>query len=129
MFEEGVSYTREDIHAQVGGSVRSYLPHVGGRVVAACLRLDTNPDAPSVILAGTGEGIEYAAELLVTRGTPVPAFIKRGTGEWEYVGEYAVHQSSQDATELGAQARRSGRDNLTRVIHMVKAPAGAAGKF
>jgi hypothetical protein len=63
MFELGVSYTREQIHAQLGRSLQSYLPHVGGRVVAACLRLDTNPDAPAVILVGMGDGIEHAAEL------------------------------------------------------------------
>lgn len=123
MFERGVSYTREEIHARVGGSVRSYLPHVGGRVVAACLRLDTNPDAPSVILVGTGEGIEHAAELLVAQRNPVPTFLKRAVGVWEYVGEYAATGSSQEATELAAQARRSGRDDITRVIYMAPARA------
>src|SRR5437899_2659620 len=112
MFEHGVSYTRDQIHAQVGGSKESFLPHVGGRVVAACLRQDYNPDAPTVILVGTGEGIERAAELLVAQRSPVPTFIKQGTGDWEYVGDFAVERSSQDAGELQAQARRSGRDDI-----------------
>lgn len=122
MFERGVLYTRDDIHAQVGGSVQSYLPHIGGRVVAACLRLDTNPDAPSIILAGTGEGIEQAADLLVAQHTPVPTFLKRAVGEWEYVGEYAATGSSQDAAELAAQAQRAGRNDITRVIYLKPAP-------
>jgi len=45
MFKNGVSDTRGEIHAVEGGDLASYLPHVGGRVVAACLRLDTNPSA------------------------------------------------------------------------------------
>jgi len=118
MFKLGVSYTREEIHAQVGGSLQSYLPHVGGRVVAACLRLDTNPDAPTVILAGMGDRVQHAAELLVAQHAPVPTFLKRAAGNWEYVGEFNVQRWSQDAADLAEQAHWSGRDNLTRVIHM-----------
>jgi hypothetical protein len=126
MFEKGVSYTREEIHACVGGNLQSFLPRVGRRVVAACLRRDYNPDAPSVILAGAGEGIEQAAEMLIAQRTPVPTFLKQGTSDWEYVGEYAVERSSQDAAELAAQAQRSGRDDITRVLYMVPVPATAA---
>ena len=128
MFEQDVSYTREEIHTEVGGSMQSFLPHVGGRVVAACLRRDYNPDAPAVVLVGTGEGIEQAADMLVAQRSPVPTFIKQGTDGWEYVGEFAAERSSQDATDLAAQARRSGREDITRVIYMVLSPAQLQGK-
>lgn len=119
MFELGTTYTREEIHAQVRGNLRSYLPHVGGRVVAACLRLDMNPDAPCVILVGDGEGIEHAADLLKNQRESVPTFLKRGAGEWEYVGEFVAHRYSHDPEEIAAQALRSGRSNITLVIHMM----------
>ncbi len=122
MFEHGISYTREQIHAQVGGNMQSFLPHVDGRVVAACLRLDYDPDAPAVLLVGAGKGIEQAADILVAQRSPVPVFLKLGTGDWKYVGEYAVERSSQDAADLAAQAKRSGRDDVTRVIYMVPSP-------
>lgn len=122
MFEHGVSYTRKQIHAQVGGSLQSFLPHVGGRVVAACLRPDYDPDAPTVLLVGEGEGIEQAADMLVAQRSPVPMFLKLGTGDWKYVGEYAVERSSQDAADLAAQGQRSGRGDITRVIYMVPSP-------
>jgi hypothetical protein len=118
MFENGKTYTREDIHRQLGGDVQSYLPHVGGQVVAACLRPDTNPDAPRVILPGTGEGIERSADLLVGQKTPVPTFLKRRSGEWEYVGDFVVERWSQDSAELAEHSRRSGRNDISRVIHM-----------
>jgi hypothetical protein len=102
--------------------MQSFLPHVGGRAVAACLRRDYNPDAPAVVLVGAGEGIEQAADMLVAQRSPVPTFLKLGTGDWEYVGEYTVERSSQDAADLAAQARRSGRDDITRVIYMVPSP-------
>jgi hypothetical protein len=118
MFERGTLYTRGEINARLGGSVQSYLPHIGGIVRAACLRLDTNPDAPRIILAGTGTGIEYAAEILIAQRTEVPMFLKRDINEWEYVGDYTVDRWSRDGAELAAQAKRSGRTDITRVIYM-----------
>ena len=127
IFTPGKSYTREEIHDKVGGDLESYLPNVGGLVVAACLRLDTNPHAPDVILVGTGPGIEGAADMLIAQQTPVPTFLKRGPGKWEYCGDYAVERWSTDAAELAAQAARSGRDDITRIIQMVKASTPASG--
>ena len=120
MLELGVSYSRKEIHAQLGGSLQGYLPHVGKRVVAACLRHDTNPHAPFVILVGTGEGIQQAADWLCHQEMPVPTFIKRGTGKWDYVGNFKVERWSKDGFELNEQADRSGRNNITQVIHMAQ---------
>jgi hypothetical protein len=120
MFRIGGRYTRREIHAELGGSIQSYLPHREGRVVAACLRLDTNPDAPNVILPGRGEGIEHAADMLTNQDSPVPTFLKRSGGAWEYVGDYAVSSSSSDPAEIERHAGRSGRVDITRVIQMVK---------
>lgn len=118
MFERGKLYSRRDIHDQVGGSVQTFLPHVEGRVVAACLRADTNPDAPKVILPGKGSGIEHAAELLAEQQTPVPTFLRRAPAQWEYVGDYRVESCSRDLEEIARHARRSGRSDVTMVIRM-----------
>src|SRR6266545_1901654 len=96
MFRIGRAYTRPQIHSLVGGSLRSYLPHVRGQVVAACLRLDTNPAAPAVILPGRGPGIEAAADLLISQTTSVPTFLKRAPCAWEYVGEFLPARWSRD---------------------------------
>jgi hypothetical protein len=121
MFRHGATYTRRQVHDAVGGDLQSYLPHVDGRVVAACLRLDTNPDAPAVILAGRGAWIERSADLLVAERTAVPTFIKRGTDRWEYVGDYVAVRQSRAADEIADHARRSGRRDISCVIHMAKA--------
>jgi hypothetical protein len=121
MFEHGATYTREAIHAQVGGSLQSYLPHVGDRIVAACLRTDVNPDAPAIILVGDGDEVERAAEMLTGQRTSVPTFLKRETKEWEYVGEFVADSWSRDPGEISVQRQRSGRRTITMVIHMVPA--------
>jgi hypothetical protein len=121
MFELKRNYTREQIHALVRGNLQSYLPNVDGRVVAACLRLDMDPDAPRVILVGEGEGIVRAAALLRGQREPVPTFLKRGTREWEYVGEFVAQRCSIDSDEIATQSQRSGRCDITMVIHMIPA--------
>jgi hypothetical protein len=122
MFQLGSVYTRQQIHDRVGGNLQSFLPDKDGRVVAACLRLDRNPDAPGVILAGEGEGIERAAELLAGQRESLPTFLKRRIGEWEYVGQFVVQRCSHDPEEISAHSRASGRSDIILVIHMV--PAG-----
>jgi hypothetical protein len=102
----------------VGGSIQSYLPTLNGRVVAACLRTDTNPDAPDVILPGRGPDIEAAADLLVAVREPVPTFIKRRANDWEYVGMFRPRRRSIDLAEIAAYARRAGRTDVSSIIWM-----------
>jgi hypothetical protein len=40
------SYTRDQIHEEVGGEKVSYLPQKEGRVVCGCFSPDSNPEAP-----------------------------------------------------------------------------------
>jgi hypothetical protein len=55
VFVLGKKYSRNTIHEEVGGgSKQAYLLNIGGKVLCACLRLDTNPDAPKIILPGMG---------------------------------------------------------------------------
>jgi hypothetical protein len=120
MFKIGVSYTPREISRAVGGDLQSYLPHVGGTVVAARLRLALNPDAPDIILPGTGPMIQQSAEWLVNQGSPVPTFIKRAPGQFEFVGEYGAARMSRDPAEIAVHARRTGRRDITSVIHMAR---------
>jgi transcriptional regulator with XRE-family HTH domain len=126
MFELGTMYTRKKIADLVGGGDHeSYLPNLNGRVLAACLRLDQNPGAPYIILPASGDRRERAAELLTRQREPVPMFLKRGTDEWEYIGDFVAQRCSRDREELAAQKRMSGRDDILMVIHMVPARASA----
>jgi hypothetical protein len=82
--------------------------------------LDTNPDAPRVILVGDGEDIMRSAELLCHQTSPIPTFVKRAPHEWEYLGEYVAERWSSEPDELWKQQERSGRYDLTRVIFLAE---------
>jgi len=63
----GKEFTRIEIHNRVGGSQQSYLPDLGGRIVAACLKLEHNSDAPNVIICGNGPKIAKTGEFLANQ--------------------------------------------------------------
>jgi len=58
MFEIGESYTRKQIHDQLGCSIQIFLPTVDGEVVCACLSRNKNPNgegAPRGSVVAPGE--------------------------------------------------------------------------
>jgi hypothetical protein len=120
----GQDYTRQEIAAEHGGGIIEYLPHANGKVVCACLRLDYNPDAPTVVLPGHDPDVQHWASVLCEQGGSVPVYLKRSTNAWEYVGLYEVERWSQLPSEIAEHEARSGRGGkfgVSRVIHMRKA--------
>jgi hypothetical protein len=115
-----LEYTREEIHAQCGGSLQSYLPHKAGVVVVACLDPALNPQAPLVILCGNGPGIRQAGDLLAQQAAPIPVFIKRTAHRWVYQGRFQVATSFTDPADCAPYVAGSGRDpaTISRVIRL-----------
>ena len=66
-----------------------YIRARNGEVRGLALRLDLNPQAPNIVIVGKGPRIEERARLLVNTRGPVPAYAKRDTSAWEYLGEYS----------------------------------------
>src|SRR5438034_11838776 len=115
----GNQYTREEIAAAHGGSAVEYLPRVGGRVVCSCLRTDPdyNPEAPRVILPGRGPVIEESAAALIEQRGPIPVYLKRSLGDWEFVGDYEVESSSRLPGDIARYEAQTGRA-VTSAIFM-----------
>jgi hypothetical protein len=118
MFDIGSEYTRDEIHAQVGGSKQSYLPTKNGAVVAACLTHDLNPRAPQVILCGRGARIEPAGDLLASQPFAIPVFLKRGVNRWEYQGLFRPTTSHTSGPKFDGFVAGSGRPvaEVSRVV-------------
>jgi hypothetical protein len=106
MFELGKCYRRESIAAE--DSEERYLPlDGGGKVAAGCFRYDLNPDAPEIVLPRTGPIIESSADEFRRGGYAVPTFIKLDIGEWQYVGNYRVVNSSIDSKLIEQHQERA----------------------
>ncbi len=120
MFIEGNAYTRAQIHANIGGSVQSFLPTVNGEVVCACLTLKLNPKAPHIILAGDGPKIMAAAERLGQQSRKIPVFIKLGTNSWRYDGDWFSERLTTDQREIAPLGISANRTDIRVVVFMKK---------
>jgi hypothetical protein len=89
-FEKGAVYTRSQIRAALGGSVRAALPTRGGRVVCACLTHERNPRAPGEMIVGNVERAIRLARDFAASGAAVPVFVRVRPGGWEYAGKRRV---------------------------------------
>lgn len=122
-FVLGRKYSRHEISGVLGGSKIDFLPTEKKRVVCGCFTLDHNPEAPEVIIPGTGKVIERTAKIFCGQEHPVPIFIKRRVNEWEYVGHFKPERFSTDRSEIAAHHNGSitPLNQVTRVIFLKRA--------
>src|SRR5690349_6968409 len=102
-------YTRREIADELGGGVQDYLPHSDGRVVCACLSREYNPDAPFVVLPGTGPDIVRWGDVFAHQRDFVPVFLKRATNAWQYIGRFRVCERSVAPAQIERWATVSER--------------------
>jgi len=123
-FVLGKKYTRREISAVLGGSEVEYLPSSNGQVVCGCFTMEHNPEAPDIIIPGTGKVIEREAEQFCAQSNPIPVFIKRHVNGWEYVGDYKAVKHTTDAAEIAAHHKGSVTppSDITRVIYLQRVP-------
>jgi hypothetical protein len=120
MFEIGKDYTREDIHMVCGGNKQAFLPTRHGKVVAACLRADLNPQAPEVIICNSSASARAAGRTLATQAEAIPVFIKRETDRFRYVGHFTAIGSLTAPPDCAPYAQNSSftAGQISRVVKM-----------
>jgi hypothetical protein len=123
VFVLGQKYRREQIRSILGGSEIDFLPTEKGRVVCGCFTLDHNPEAPEIVIPGTGKVIERTAKIFCGQEYPVPIFIKRRVNEWEYVGHFKAGRFSTEPADIATHHKGSitPLEKVTRVIYLKRA--------
>ena len=132
-FAVGCTYTRDEIHAQVGGSKRACLPTRAGAVVAACLLKSFNPDAPRVVLCGSGVRNAPAGAMLAAQAGSIPFFTRIDLGRWRYEGRFVVVDSITSGEDFDRLVARSTRrpDSVSRIVRLAPSdlpPRGVPGR-
>ena len=112
----GQTYRRLTIAAEFGGREQTYMPTVGRRIVAVCVKPDANPGAPGVILCGSGPEIARNGERLAAQGGSVPVFTKQAVNEWRYEGRFEVVGELSSAKEIRRYAVPARRSDVSRVL-------------
>lgn len=128
-FARGLVYTRGEIRAAVGGSVRAALPTRQGRVVCACLTRERNPRAPVEMVVAGKERAVRLARVFAASGAAVPVFVRSRRGGWEYAGERRVRSVIEDPGALLALVAEGAPPDVVLAMHLEEAdgPASTAG--
>lgn len=109
--EDGCTYTRTDIQRLLGGELITYLPQSDGKILAACLNRELNPNAPAVVQVGNKPGVVKKARLLSVQQEAIHVFMKNKEldKEYAYVGQYRCTGSTTDRGTIAEAERISGR--------------------
>lgn len=120
MFKKDAYYKRQTVHEKVGGGDPvNFLPTKGGKVLCAFLRRDSNPDAPHVVLVGTGEKNIKNAHTFRDQASAVPVFLKEGNKPiWRFLRYYAATNLTQDTSAIERYGRKSELTEITRVLFL-----------
>ena len=103
---EGLHIRRS--HDPLRGWEEGVLPTVQGPTSLCCaLVTKLNPEAPERVLVGNRPDVVRAAVIFSRQKTPVPAFVKKATDEWEFKGIYAVADiiEKKEAARLGSNCK------------------------
>jgi hypothetical protein len=118
VFERGKQYSRKDIQRELGGGLMDYLPHADGVVVAGCFSKELNPQAPTVVLPGTGPEIEHWARQFAEQSDSIPVFIKQRSNVWYCMGDFRCVDLSLDEATIAEHAARADRTDVTMVLFL-----------
>jgi hypothetical protein len=122
LHEVGKRYSREVIRKQnAADNINDvyYLQHAGGKVVALCLRQDTNHEAPAQVWVGAGPKVAAWGERLAKPGLKLPVYIRPGgAGDFTFYGWHEVTARKHTAAELKAAMARPGVGALSRIVFL-----------
>lgn len=124
-FNKNKDYTRTDIQKILGGELQSYLPQKNRVILAACLSIESNPDAPIEVQVGNAPKVVKKAELLSGQPkTRFPAFVKnrRADKTYKFSGYYRFESLISTKKIIEKAEKKSGRyDELAYVLFLKKA--------
>lgn len=95
-----IIYTTQELKGLTAGG-DSYIRTKNGVVKGLAITKQKNPKAPTIItVSNKGPRIIKNAELLAITITPVPTYIKLGTNQWRYKGDYKVVSFSKALVDI-----------------------------
>ncbi|MHB1642285.1 MAG: hypothetical protein ACYCS8_06450 [Acidithiobacillus sp.] len=124
-FSKNREYKRSDIQKILGGELQSYLPQKNGIILAACLSIESNPDAPYEVQVGNAPKVVKKAELLSNQPeTRFPVFIKNRRADkiYKFIEYYRFKSLSRNKRVIEKAEERSSRyGELAYILHLIEA--------
>ena len=125
-FSKNKEYKRADIKKILGGELQSYLPQKNGIILAACLSIESNPDAPYEVQVGNAPKVVKKAKLLSDQHeTRFPVFIRkdrRADSNYKFIGYYRFKSRSENKKVIEKAEEKSSRHGeLACILYLIDA--------
>lgn len=112
-------YTAEEVEKLTAGG-RSYIRTKDNVVQGLAITKKKNPEAPKIVVVGNGSNIEKNAELFVKQNKYVPTYLKLGSNQWLYKGEYRVVKYSKDDLDIENHRKHRAKNRVTGILFLEK---------
>lgn len=96
----------------------SYIRTKNGEVKGLAVTTDKNPDAPEIIVVGTGKRIVANAHLFLKSKQYVPVYIKQDVNQWKYLGDYKAHSYHQDQETIEKHRRHRSAEDVNGILFL-----------
>ncbi|MCE9662189.1 DUF3883 domain-containing protein [Halomonas sp. M5N1S17] len=87
--------TTDELAQELSGG-DSYIRTKNNVVKGLAVTTEKNPEAPEIIVVGTGVRIIANAKLFLEQQQFVPVYVKQAVNSWRYLGNYKAERYSQD---------------------------------
>jgi hypothetical protein len=112
-------YTAEEVEKLTAGG-RSYIRTKDNIVVGLAITKQKNPEASNIVVVGDGPGIIKNAQLFVDQNEYVPTYLKLGSNQWLYKGEYKVKRYSDEDVDIRNHHKHRPRNKVKGILFLEK---------
>lgn len=96
----------------------SYIRTKNGEVMGLAVTTSLNPDAPEIIVVGTGPRIILNAELFFRSQQHVPVYVKQSVNEWKYMGHYKAESYDRSPLIIDRYRRHRSVDDVSGILFL-----------
>lgn len=109
--------TTDELAQELAGG-DSYIRTKNNIVKGLAVRTDLNPEAPEVIVVGTGVRIIANAKLFVEQKQYVPVYVKQTVNSWRYVGHYKADSYSQNPEDIDKYRKNRPLESIDGILFL-----------
>lgn len=109
--------TTDELAQELAGG-DSYIRTKNNVVKGLAVTTDKNPEAPEIIVVGTGVRIIANAKLLLEQQQYVPVYVKQAVNSWRYLGTYKADSYSQDPKVIEKHRKHRPSEGIDGILFL-----------
>lgn len=96
----------------------SYIRTKNNDVKGVAITIEKNPEAPEIIVVGTGPRIKANAHLLLDSNKYVPVYVKQAVNKWKLLGNYIATKYATDDETIEKHRKHRAREKVDGILFL-----------